>query len=82
LLHLKIVGFITIHRQEEFKSTISWNKEGTITERIADIITNEIIDQSDYLLDIHGGELNEKILHYVSFEYDCINEALCNKTNF
>lgn len=58
------------------------NKEGTITERIADIITNEIIDQSDYLLDIHGGELNENIMHYVSFEYDCFNEAVCNKTKF
>ena len=58
------------------------NKEGTLSERIADIITNQIIDQSDYLLDLHGGELNEAILHYVSYEYDCPDESVCEKTKF
>ena len=58
------------------------NKEGTLSERIADIITSQIIDQSDYLLDLHGGELNEDILHYVSYEYDCPDKSVCEKTKF
>jgi hypothetical protein len=58
------------------------NKDGTITERIADIIINEIVEQSNYLIDLHGGELNENVLHYVSFEYNCPDETLCNKTKF
>jgi predicted deacylase len=33
-------------------------------------------------LDLHGGELNEKILHYVSFEYDCPDKSVCEKTKF
>ena len=56
------------------------NKEGTISERIADIITSQIIDQSDYLMDLHGGELNEDILHYVSYEYDCPDKSVCEET--
>jgi predicted deacylase len=56
------------------------NKVGTISERIADIITGQVIDQSDYLLDLHGGEMNETILHYVSFEYDCPDKSVCEKT--
>ncbi len=58
------------------------NKEGTLTERIANIITTEIIDQADYLLDIHGGELNENIIYYVSFEYNCPDKNVCEKTKF
>ena len=58
------------------------NKEGTLTERIANIITTEIIDQADYLLDIHGGELNENIIYYVSFEYNCPDKTVCEKTKF
>ena len=58
------------------------NKGGTITERIAKIITDEVINQSDYLLDLHGGELNENILCYVSFEYDCPDNKVCEKTKF
>jgi hypothetical protein len=58
------------------------NKQGTLSERIADFITNQIIDQSDYLLDLHGGELTEDILHYVSYEYDCPDKSVCEATKF
>jgi|APLow6443716910_1056828.scaffolds.fasta_scaffold36843_2 predicted deacylase len=58
------------------------NKGGTVTERIAKVITDEVINQSDYLLDLHGGELNENILCYVSFEYDCPDNKVCEKTKF
>jgi len=58
------------------------NKEGTITERIANIITSEVINKSNYLIDLHGGELNENILNFCSFEYDCTDNLVCDKTKF
>jgi len=40
-------------------------KDGTTSERIAYVITKEVIEQSDYLLDIHCGDGNEDLRHYV-----------------
>ena len=34
---------------------------GTITDRIADVLTNEVIARSDYLVDIHAGDANESL---------------------
>ncbi|MBS24575.1 MAG: succinylglutamate desuccinylase [Gammaproteobacteria bacterium] len=35
--------------------------EGTVTERVAHVLTTEIIDKSDYMLDIHSGDANESL---------------------
>ena len=35
--------------------------EGSITERIAHALTTELMDQSDYLIDIHAGDANESL---------------------
>lgn len=40
-------------------------KDGTTSERIAYAITKHIIDQCDYLLDLHCGDGNEDLRHYV-----------------
>ena len=56
------------------------NKDGTLTERIANVITNEIIDQSNYLLDLHGGELNENMENICSFENKYPDNSICEKT--
>jgi len=37
------------------------NINGTVTERIAHIITKEVIKQSDYVIDIHSGDGNESL---------------------
>ncbi|MEO6447021.1 MAG: succinylglutamate desuccinylase/aspartoacylase family protein [Gemmatimonadaceae bacterium] len=34
---------------------------GTVTERIADLITREVIDKSDFLVDMHAGDGNESL---------------------
>ncbi|HBX26278.1 MAG TPA: succinylglutamate desuccinylase [Gammaproteobacteria bacterium] len=39
--------------------------DGTITQRIAHILTTEIIDQANYLVDLHGGDGNEALRPYV-----------------
>ena len=38
--------------------------DGTNTERIADAITREVIERSDYLVDLHCGDGNEALLPY------------------
>jgi predicted deacylase len=40
-------------------------KDGTESERIAHVITTEIIDKCDYLLDLHCGDGNESLRPYV-----------------
>jgi predicted deacylase len=37
------------------------NPEGTLTERIAHTITKEVIEHSDAVIDVHGGEWDEDI---------------------
>jgi predicted deacylase len=39
--------------------------DGTVSERIAYAITTQVIDPSDYLLDLHCGDGNESLRPYV-----------------
>ena len=55
-------------------------KDGTLSERIAFAITNEIIVKSDYYLDLHGGEFNEQIVDYIYFWPDCPDLELSKKS--
>src|SRR5260370_19383520 len=40
-------------------------KDGTVSERIADAITTEVIEKADYVLDLHCGNGNEWLRPYV-----------------
>jgi hypothetical protein len=40
-------------------------EDGTTSERIAYVITQQVIEQCDYLLDLHCGDGNEDLRHYV-----------------
>ena len=42
--------------------------DGTLSERIADKITREVIDRADYLIDLHCGDGNEALRPYVYWE--------------
>ena len=46
--------------------------DGTISERIADLITREFIDRTQYLIDLHCGDANESLRPYL---YWTINAA-------
>lgn len=39
--------------------------DGSLSERIADAITRQVIEQSDYVVDLHGGDGNEALRPYV-----------------
>jgi len=40
-------------------------KDGTLSERIADSITRNVIEQADFLVDLHAGDGNEALRPYV-----------------
>lgn len=40
------------------------NAAGTLSERIAEVITREVIDRADYLVDMHAGDGNESLRPY------------------
>lgn len=54
------------------------NKNGTITEVMADFMTNEIYTVTDVLLDMHGGDVSEDLLPFICY-YD--NKEFKNQTN-
>lgn len=56
------------------------DKDGTLTERIAFALANEIAGKSDYYIDLHGGEFNERVVDFLYFSYNCPDPALCEKT--
>ncbi len=56
------------------------NKTGTISEKIAYTITNEISRKSDYFIDLHGGEFNERLIDYSYYYYGCANQDLCENS--
>ena len=39
--------------------------DGSVSQRIAHILTTEVIDQANYLVDLHGGDGNEALRPYV-----------------
>ncbi|WP_054721657.1 succinylglutamate desuccinylase/aspartoacylase domain-containing protein [Marinifilum fragile] len=55
-------------------------KDGSISERIAFTLTNEIIKKSNYFIDLHGGEFNEALVNFIYFYYGHANTELCKKT--
>ncbi len=46
--------------------------DGTISERIADVLTREIIERTQYLIDLHCGDANESLRPYL---YWTVNAA-------
>ena len=58
----------TIYRnpwdQKNLNRVYPGNPNGTVSERIAHVITTQIIDKSDYLVDMHAGDGNESLRPY------------------
>jgi predicted deacylase len=40
--------------------------EGTLTDRASFLITQQVVDRCDYLIDYHGGDLDESLRPYAS----------------
>ena len=49
------------HDLKNLNRSFPGDASGSITERIAHTLTEEVIKQSDYLMDIHSGDANESL---------------------
>lgn len=47
--------------------------DGSPTERLAHLITTEVIQKCDYLVDVHAGDANESLMSYSSYDADTVN---------
>lgn len=58
----------TIYRnpwdQKNLNRVYPGDPRGSVTQRIADLITREVIDKSDYLVDMHAGDGNESLVPF------------------
>ncbi|UGU15488.1 succinylglutamate desuccinylase/aspartoacylase family protein [Sinomicrobium kalidii] len=52
---------------KNLNNTFPGSATGTVTEQLAYLITREIIDHSDFFLDIHGGDASEDLLPFVCY---------------
>ena len=43
------------------------DENGTISDKIAYVITNELISKADYYFDIHGGDLHEELIPHIYY---------------
>jgi len=57
-------------------TTFPGKPDGTMTERIAFVLTNEIVERTDYLVDIHAGEANEALVPYVAYDAGASDPAI------
>jgi uncharacterized protein len=70
----------TIYRgpwdQKNLNRVYPGNPNGTASERIAHAITTQVIDQCDYLLDIHSGDGNEALRPYSYWNHLGLDERV------
>ncbi|QLG44917.1 succinylglutamate desuccinylase/aspartoacylase family protein [Costertonia aggregata] len=78
LIMIPIASTDSFYSREPFKNAqdkVNLNRvfpgrrDGSVTEKIADFITTEIIPVSDVFLDVHGGDAPEDLLPYICY-YD------------
>ena len=54
------------------------DENGTISDKIAHVITNELISKVDYYFDIHGGDLHEELIPHLYYPAKA-DEQVVNK---
>lgn len=65
----KRIPFVNPLDQKNLNTAFPGSSNGTPTDQIAHLITNEIISNSTIFLDIHGGDASEDLLPFVCY-YD------------
>jgi predicted deacylase len=70
----------TIYRgpwdQKNLNRVFPGDPKGTASERIAHAITTQVIDQADYLIDLHSGDGNEELRPYSYWNHLGVDEAV------
>lgn len=71
----KRTPFVSPLDQKNLNTAFPGSPNGSSTDKIADLITREIISTSEIFLDIHGGDANEDLLPFVCY-YDRKNKPI------
>jgi predicted deacylase len=66
--------------QKNLNRVFPGKADGTFSERLAYTLSNEIFSRSDYYIDMHSGEFNERLLNWLYFYYGCSDKELCRKS--
>jgi predicted deacylase len=81
LVHIaNVPSFVhrTIYRgpwdQKNLNRVFPGKADGTVSERIAYAITRDVIDQCDYLVDMHSGDGNEQLRPYAYWNHLGVDE--------
>lgn len=61
-------------------TTFPGKRDGTMTERISYMLTSEVVEKSDYLVDIHAGEANEALVPYVAYDVGAADPTVVRKS--
>lgn len=72
--------YLSAPDQKNLNRIFPGKQDGTVSERIASVLFNEIILKSDYYIDLHGGEFNERLVNFLYFFYGCPDGDLCEKS--
>ncbi len=59
--------FLNPQDNQNLNRVFPGNKNGSVTEKIADYITTTVIKHSDVFIDIHGGDANEDLLPFICY---------------
>lgn len=54
--------------------------DGTITERIAHVLTRDVIERADVVIDIHSGDNNESLAPYVGYVADSADPSVSQRS--
>ena len=60
----KRIIYYNPHDWKNLNRVFPGDPNGTITQRIAHVLKNEVVDQCDYLIDMHCGDGNEALIPY------------------
>lgn len=53
------------------------NKEGSLAEQIAYTLEHELLNQADFCLDLHGGDLHEQVMPFAYYPGEAQEEVSC-----
>ncbi|MFK8014427.1 MAG: succinylglutamate desuccinylase/aspartoacylase family protein [Gammaproteobacteria bacterium] len=73
--------YVGPHDLKNLNRSFPGDAKGTITERIAHVLTDQVVRQANYLMDIHSGDGNERLgPSYTAYYAEAGSDALVEKS--
>jgi len=75
---LSRVSYVNPNDQKNLNRLFPGKKDGTESEKLAYFIMNQFIKCSDFLIDLHGGDLHESLVPFIAYS-NLSEESVTNK---